>query len=95
VSGSLSFTIDMYLVVATRTCITYDQQDHYTVPMLPVEPQSTDWQWCGVNEYPGTSAVQPMRRCGLTIVSLPLNSKARISGRPRDLKNGSPRYACC
>ena len=32
----------------------------------------------GVNEYSGMSAAQPMRRCWLTIASLPLDSKARI-----------------
>jgi hypothetical protein len=30
-----------------------------------------------VNEYCGISAAQPMRRCGLTIASSPLDSKAR------------------
>jgi PRTRC genetic system protein E len=39
---------------------------------------STPWQWSRVNEYCGMSAAQPMRRCGLTIASLPLDSKARI-----------------
>jgi hypothetical protein len=39
---------------------------------------STLWQWSSVNEYSGMSAAQPMRRCGLTIASLPLDSKAQI-----------------
>jgi hypothetical protein len=37
---------------------------------------STSWQWSRVNEYCGMSAAQPMRRCGLTMASLLLNSKA-------------------
>jgi hypothetical protein len=40
--------------------------------------QSADWQWFNVNDYCGMSAAQPMRCCVLTIVSLPLDSKARI-----------------
>jgi hypothetical protein len=39
---------------------------------------STPWQWSRVNEYYGMSASQPVRRCGLTMASLPLDSKARI-----------------
>ena len=39
---------------------------------------STPWQWSRVNEYCGMSAAQPMRRCGLRIASLPLDSKMRI-----------------
>ena len=42
-----------------------------------VARQSTDWQWCDVNECPGTSAAQPACCCGLMNASLPLNSKAR------------------
>jgi hypothetical protein len=48
---------------------------------------SAPWQWSRVNEYCGMSAAQPMRRCGLTIAGLPLDSKARISGRTADLKD--------
>jgi hypothetical protein len=55
---------------------------------------STPWQWSRVNGYSGMSPAQPMRRCGLTIASLPLDSKARISGRTADLKDGGLRYAC-
>jgi hypothetical protein len=36
------------------------------------------WRWSSVNEHSGMSAAQQMRRCGLTIASLPLDSKARI-----------------
>ena len=39
---------------------------------------SNPWRWASVNEYSSMSAAQPMRRCGLTIASLPLDSKARI-----------------
>ena len=39
---------------------------------------STPLRWSGVNECSGMSLVQPMRRGGLTIASLPLDSKARI-----------------
>jgi len=35
-----------------------------------------------------------MRRCGLTIASLPWDSKARIQGRTADRKDGGLRYAC-
>ena len=47
-----------------------------------------------MNEYCGMSAAQQMRRCGLTIASLPLDSKARICERTADLKDGGLRYAC-
>jgi hypothetical protein len=40
------------------------------------------------------SAAQQMRRCGLTIASLPLDLKARTRGRTADLKDGGLRYAC-
>jgi hypothetical protein len=43
-----------------------------------VARQSTDWRWCGVKEYCGMIAAQPVRRCGLTFASLPLDSKAQI-----------------
>jgi len=39
---------------------------------------STRWQWSRMNEYCGMSAAQPMRRRGLRMASLPLDSKARI-----------------
>jgi hypothetical protein len=39
---------------------------------------SIPWQRSRVNDYCGMSAAQEMRRCGLTVASLPLHSKARI-----------------
>jgi PRTRC genetic system protein E len=35
-------------------------------------------QWSRVNQYCGMSAAQPMRRCGLTMASLPLDARGRI-----------------
>ncbi|MGA2608029.1 MAG: hypothetical protein ABSH01_11305 [Terriglobia bacterium] len=40
--------------------------------------RAQDWWWSSVNEYSGMSAAEQMRRCGLTIASLPLDSNARI-----------------
>jgi hypothetical protein len=37
-----------------------------------------DWRWSSVNEYSGMSAAEQMRRCELTIASLPLDSNAGI-----------------
>jgi hypothetical protein len=45
---------------------------------ISVGPQFKEWRWSGVNEYSDMSAAQPMRRCVLTIASLPLDSKTRI-----------------
>jgi hypothetical protein len=45
---------------------------------FPAMQISTPWQWRGMNEYSGISAAQQMPRCGLTIASLPLDSKAPI-----------------
>jgi hypothetical protein len=39
---------------------------------------STPWQCSRVNEYCGMSAAQPMRRCELTMASLPADENARI-----------------
>jgi len=46
-------------------------------PAQPVQI-STPWRRSSVSEYSGMRAAQQMRRCGLTIASLPLDSNARI-----------------
>jgi hypothetical protein len=54
---------------------------------------STDWQWCGVNEYCGMSAAQPMRRRGLTITSLPLDPKHEYEEELQAAKTEVWRYS--
>jgi hypothetical protein len=53
---------------------------------------STPRQCSRLNEYCGMSAAQRMRRCRLTIASLPLDSRAQIRGGTVDLNEGGLRY---
>jgi len=66
---------------ALRTVKEYDEKLEY-IHLNPVKAglvgRAQDWGWSSVNDYSGMSAAEQMRRCGLTIASLPLDSQARI-----------------
>ena len=59
---------------------TYTKAEY--IHLNPVEAglvaRAQDWWWSSVNEYSGMSTAEQIRRCGLTIASLPLGSQARI-----------------
>ena len=71
------------LTAPCEPCKEYNEKAQY-LHLNPVKARlvgrTHHWRRFDVNQYSGMTAVQPMRRCGVTIdrVSLPLDSEARI-----------------